>query len=156
MRQLGNFLDRLMDPGRSLGVNNRDQLRILCRLQRRRDFRRLDDRSPIRFDFVDFRAEPRRDFRHPRSERAVDADHDLVAVLDQVRHHSFHPRGAGARDWKRDFVLRAKHDAQQLLNILHHLEKIGIEMPDHRRRIASSRADLRSTGPDRAESARQA
>ena len=134
MRQLGDFLDRLMYPRRRLGMNDRDQLRIFRRLQRRRDLRRLDDRSPFRLDLVNLRAEPRRNFRHPRAERAVDADHDLVAVFDQIRHHGFHPRRTGAGDGKRDLVAGAEHDAQQPLDIFHHLQEIRIEMPDDRRR----------------------
>ena len=115
-------------------MDYRNQLGFRGRLQCRRDLRGLDDLSPLSLDLVNLRAEPRRNFRHPRAERAVDADHDLVAILDQIRHHGFHPGGTGAGDGERDFVFGAKNDSQQALDILHHLQKIGVEMTDDRRR----------------------
>ena len=150
MRQLGNFLDRLMYPGRGLRMNDRDQLRFLRRLERRRDLRRLDDPAPCRLDLVNLGALALRHFRQPRSERAVDADHDFVAVFDQIRHHGFHPRGTSAGDRERDFVLGAEDEAKQSLDVVHHLHEVRIEMADHRRRhrLHHARMDVRWAGTE--------
>ena len=150
VRQLRDFLDRLMNSGRSLGVHDRHQLGPLRRLQRPLDPLGFDDSAPLGLDLMNFRAEPRRDFDQPGAERAVDADHHFVALLDQVRHHRLHPGRAGARDRESDLVGGAENQPQHLLDVLHHLDEVGIEMADHRRqhRLHHARMNVRGAGSE--------
>ena len=87
----------------------------------------------------------------PRAEHAIDADHDLVAVLDQVGDRGFHPGRTGARNRKGDFVIGAEDDAQQLLDILHQRHEFrDRDGPAPATPSPSARADLHWTARARA------
>ena len=150
VRHLRDFLDRLMNSGRSLGVHDRHQLGHLGRLQRLLDPLGFDDSAPLGVHLMDFRAEPRRDFDHPGAEHAGGADHHFIARLDQVRHHGLHPGRAGARDRESDLVGGAENQPQHLLDVVHHLDEVGIEMADHRRqhRLHHARMNVRGAGSE--------
>ena len=97
-----------------------------------------------------------RDLSEAAAECPVDADHHIVAFLDQIRHHAFHPGRPGAGNRKRDPVGGAEDQPQHLLDVLHDADEFRIEMPQHRRehRLHHARMDIGRTGPEQEASRR--
>ena len=115
-------------------MHQHDQLGLLARLERGLHRGRLDDPAPFGLDPMDLGAHALGAIGGARSEHAIDPDHDLVAILDQVGDRGFHPCRTGSRHRKGDFVIGAEDDAQKLLDILHQRHIFRVEMAQHRRR----------------------
>ena len=57
------------------------------------------------------RAEPPGRIRHAIAEHSVDADHNFVAVFEQIHQRGFHPGRTGTGNRESDLVGGAENDA---------------------------------------------
>jgi hypothetical protein len=120
-------------------------------LRKRRAHRRgLDDLSPGSLHAVYSRAEPLGHVDHARSEHAVDPDHGLVTVLDEIGEAGFHARRAVAEIGSVSRFSVRKRTAKIFLDAIEELEEKGVEVPHERRRHGGGDlgVDHRRAGPE--------
>jgi hypothetical protein len=83
-------------------------------------------------------------------EVSIGKDRDFRSGFDKVRNRGLHARAARAGDDQRGRFLRTVHRLKQLLHLLHHLNKIRIEMADNRLRqcLVDTGIDLGGAGAE--------
>ena len=88
-------------------------------------------------------------FHHTRAKHTVDADNGLVTRLQQIHKTGFHARGARRRHRQRQFIFGLKGVLQELFGLIHHLDKLGVEMTDSgaAQRFKNARIDIRRPRP---------
>ena len=145
----GDLLDGLPGAGGGLGVDDPDDLGADL-LDGRADLLGVEDLAVRPFDRGDLGPGALGDVDHPAAEDAVDADEHLVARLDQVDDHGFHPRRAGAGDRHREPVLGLEDVPQQVLRLVHQGDELGVEVPEqrHPQRREDAGVDLARAGAE--------
>ena len=130
--QLRERRDLVLDAGRRLGMDHRDEPSVPMLTMRIEEAMRVDRMTPRLLDTHDLGAAATRDLAHPLTEHAVDADNGLVARLDEVDEARLHAGGAGAADRQRQRVRGPKDRAQAIADLVEHREEVWIEVPEHR------------------------
>lgn len=128
----GDVIERLPGAGRGLGVDDCDHL-CRTRFEGILDLLGCDDTAPLDIHPPNLRPAARRDVAHALPEQPGDADEHFVARLHHIAQRRLHPRAAGARDGQGEVVLGLKDVTQQLHGAVGDGEKLGVEVPDHRR-----------------------
>ena len=128
--QIAHLLHRIADTGRGLGMHNGHDLVMILGQQLLHPL--YPDRgTPLKLFLGDLSAQAGSYIRHPVAENAVLQYQDLIPRLHQVYKGSLHARRTGAGKRYRHLILGLHELAQPLLDLLHNLEKIGVQMTQH-------------------------
>ena len=131
LRQTDNFVHRLQHSCRCLRVHERNDL-VAAIFERRFDARGIVCHTPFAFENGDFRVLSLRHLTDTSTEIAVDATEYAIARLQHVGDTHLHPRGPRPGRGLGQVILRLKHHAQTLPNLVEHLDISRVEMADNR------------------------
>ena len=130
----GEWLDRVLDSGRRLGVHDGDEPAVGPGTLRGEERLGVDRTAPRGLDARQLRPGPAGDLAHPLAEHTVHPDDHVVAGLEEVHEARFHARGAGAAHRQGECVLGAEDRAQPRRRLVEQREEVGIEVPEQRPR----------------------
>ncbi len=134
-------LHRLPGAGRGLGVDQRHQLGRLC-FQGRLDLGELEHVAPRPFQPSHPGAIAGGHVAQPLAEIAVHPDQHRVVRLDEIAQRGFHARAAGPRHRDGEPVLGLQDETQQLLHLVHHGDKLGVQVAQQRVRHRAQHARM--------------
>ena len=138
---------RLADAGGGLAVDEPEHVGVVA-LEGALDVGGVQRPAPGGVDSHDLGAGPLGDRAHPLAEVAVRRDQRRLTGFQQVREGRLHPRRSGAADREGVLVVGPEDVPQEVLQVVHHLDVVVVEVADDRgrHRPEHARVDVARTG----------